>query len=243
MSVDKTIADLLDAMKANTEATRAKTEALKLNTATLERVLEGQAAALAKISAKDGGTETGAPRETAAQKKKREAAEAAAAAGTTTTETPATTTSTDAAATATTGTTENQVVAPEIAMLAVPQDNSTVDGPKGPEPSGQWRAGDFSEQQVKGEFLGWLASAPDAEKRKEQSAFLMSIGQHFGVSKPFGPEGMKTDEQRQKALFFMRRKRANLPVDFKADYDFAGEPEQGPKAAATAPAEEVDELG
>ncbi len=216
MSIDTKFDEVIAALTANTNATAA-------NTAILERVVAGQESALAKL----GADAPRAKRETAAEKKAREAAEKAAGGATTGNGTiPA---------------------ADGPVMLTTPANNETkLNDKQQQEPTPAWRASDFSEAQVKGEFIGWLGDTSDADERKARAAFIASIAQNFGVAKPFGPEGMKDDEQRQQALFYLRRHREGVPVDFAADYDFDDDPLQGASDAvddAAAGGSDIDDLG
>lgn len=220
--MDKLLAELLGTVAA------PLIEALNRNSDNLERVIAGQEAAMAKLEGATGGIAARAPRKTKAEKD----AEAAAA----TTDTPST--STPAAA-------EEPVAAPtpEPAhpLLAAPNGETKKNGKGEDEPTANYRASDFSRDQVKNEFIGWLGETTDADARKERAGFVGAIGQHFGVTKPFDPtNGLPGDDARKQTLFFLRRKRDGLPVNFSQDYDFDlhhADPAHG------AEEEEIDPLG
>ncbi|MGN5375826.1 hypothetical protein [Sphingomonas hankookensis] len=225
--MDKILAELLStAGKPLIEALDRHTAALTRQSDLTERVIAGQEAAMAKL---EGGS-TGArkPRETAAEKKAREAAEAAAA--TTGGADTAPSTSTPAAGEKPVTTTPAAEPDPVHPLLASPNGEQVpVKNPKTGEmedtPTANYRASDFSRDQVKNEFIGWLGDTTDADERKARAAFVAAIGQHFGVAKPFHPtEGLTDDDQRKQTLFFLRRKREGLAVDFSTDYDFDGDP-------------------
>ena len=172
----------------------ALTEATEKNTAVLERVLAGQEAALAKLDQQSAGkTSTRTPRATKAA------------------EEPAAATTTPAAPAA-----AEQTVHPLLADA-----NPAMNGDQ---PTPDFRAGDFSAGQVKSEFVGYMNSFTDPEERKATAgAFVAALGQNFGVKLPFHPtEGLRDDEQRKQALYYLRLKRAGHTVDFNAEYDFDG---------------------
>jgi hypothetical protein len=97
-----------------------------------------------------------------------------------------------------------------------------------------------------------LASSPGRKSRTSSSAgsatppraaFVGEVAQHFGVQKPFDPTNGITDpEQLKQTLFFLRRKRDGLKVDFSADYDFDGDP-LADQTLDVEPAAEEDPLG
>lgn len=215
-SLDGTVASVLAAIEANTAA-------VNQNNALLERVVAGQTEALAKIGDGKPATAARKPRQTAAEK---------------------------AAAEAAGGDEQQQAAAeadvPSNFMLETASNNETVETEKGPSPTAAWRASDFSEAQVKGEFAGWISETTDPEARKERTDFVVAIAQHFGVKTPFGANGVQDDEQRKQLLFFLRRKREGVAVDFSADYDFEGDPLQGSDGAGEPAADEddgIDALG
>lgn len=75
-----------------------------------------------------------------------------------------------------------------------------------------------------------LKKAGDTEAANAFGAFMLSINSHFGGSAKLF-ERTDPDEAKQ-TLFFIKRKIAGLPVDFSADYDFDGDPEQGGASAS-----------
>lgn len=227
MSIDKLIADHTAALAANTAA-------VEKNTEHLARVIAGQEAAMAKL---EGGAAR-PKRESAAEKKAREAAEALA--GSSTTDQGG---STQSAA-------PEEPAGPDIHPLLVgakhvtakvvnPKTNAEEDTP-----TADYRAGDFSRDEVKNEFIGWLGETTDPEVRKERAQFVAAIGQHFGVKLPFHPtEGLTDDEQRKQTLFFLRRKREGLKVDFGAEYDFDGDPLADQSVEGEPATDDFDALG
>lgn len=186
-------------------------EALNRNSDNLERVIAGQEAAMAKLEGATG-TSTRRPRQTKAEKE----AEAAAAAS-----------DGEIDAKPVEKTPEPKTAHP---LLAKPNgETAPVKNPKTgtneDTPTANYRASDFSREQVKNEFIGWLGETDDPEVRKERAGFVGAIGQHFGVKQPFHPEdGLADDEQRKQTLFYLRRKREGLKVDFSTDYDFDADP-------------------
>ncbi len=215
-------------------------EALNRNSDNLERVIAGQEAAMAKLEGATGGTSTRKPRQTAAEKK---AAEEAAA-------TPTPEASPAPAATpAPEPATAPATAEPSHPLLAKPNgETAPVKNPKSgvteDTPTANYRAADFSREQVKNEFIGWLGETDNADERKDRAAFVASIGQHFGVKKPFDPsEGLVDDEQRKQTLFFLRRKREGLKVDFAADYDFDADPLADQTQESESAEDDFDALG
>lgn len=220
--MDKLLADLL------ATATAPLMAALNRNSDNLERVIAGQEAAMAKL---EGATGTTArkPRQTAAEK----AAAASNEETTPSTDTPAATEQ----PLATGGTTHPllSVGNAETKKIKNPKTGADEDTP-----TANYRASDFSRDQVKNEFIGWLGETDDADVRKDRSGFVAAVGQHFGVKQPFHPtDGLTDDEQRKQTLFFLRRKREGLAVDFGVDYDFDADP----LADQTVADEEEDALG
>ncbi len=89
--------------------------------------------------------------------------------------------------------------------------------------------GEITADQAKGAFGGWFAETDDEDERGNRRAFVEQI---------VGALGAKVGDLdlagRRKAVFFLRRKRAGVSVDFSAAYDFEGSPTQELKAAAAA---------
>lgn len=77
----------------------------------------------------------------------------------------------------------------------------------------------------------------DKAQRSERGANIKSITDHFGTKTLVGETGITGVEQRTQALFYLNRLAAGQPVDFSAEYDFAGDPAQG------AEAEDFDAIG
>jgi hypothetical protein len=74
---------------------------------------------------------------------------------------------------------------------------------------------------------GWLKATDDKTERAVRSDFVKSLLAHFGTKTLVGPEGIQDADARAQAVFFLKRKIAGCAVDFGADYDFDGEPNQG----------------
>lgn len=173
----------LEALLAeNTASMNALALALAAQTAVTERVVAGQAAAMAKLP--DGGGTT--TRKTKAEKEA-EAAAAKAAAGN-----------------GEPADTDNGAAAAANASN-LPTD---VEGVK--------------------TVVSAFTSAVEGEARAARVAFLKSIASYFF------PDGSKvgsaafaaSPENIKKAVFFINRKKADLDVDFGAEYDFDGAPDQ-----------------
>lgn len=92
-------------------------------------------------------------------------------------------------------------------------------------------------QKVAGD---WLTSLPEAKKQVAKD-FAKAMGDRFGLEKFMGPTGLQDPDDIKKAMFWIDRKRAGLAVDFNADYDYDGSPEQGAPGAAPAAAAEDDD--
>lgn len=107
---------------------------------------------------------------------------------------------------------------------------------KTPEPATP-AAQTFTQDDLKAVAMEWRNSTTDEAARKKQNELFVAIAAHLGVSKMTGPEGPQDSDQIKQAVFFIRRAMAGLKVDFGADYDFDGAPDQGVAAAET-PAED-----
>lgn len=178
------------------------TAALAANSALLERVVAGQQEALAKVeagSAGTGGTRT--RRKPASEETPPVAAEEPAS---------------KPAAPA----------APAVHPLLATPNGEVKKSDKGDVPTANYRAGTFGLQDVKNEFIGWMAEAAKPEDLTDRRDFVVALGNHFGVpNKLLHPtDGLKDEEQIKQALFYLRRKREGLKVDLGADYDFDGDP-------------------
>ena len=88
-------------------------------------------------------------------------------------------------------------------------------------------------------FVGaWTCATDDAAERTKRVDFLKAIAAELGVAAKFGELAAATDGIK-KTVFFIERKKAGLPVDFNADYDFDAEPTQGDGE----PAVDDDDIG
>lgn len=108
---------------------------------------------------------------------------------------------------------------------------------------------DVTDDELKAEALAWMADVDpagaadptkkDVAKRTACADFFKAIVTNFGLNGTLtGPKAELDGEQRAQALFYIRRRRAGLPVDFNAEYDFDGDPAQG-GAAASASDDEI----
>lgn len=78
-------------------------------------------------------------------------------------------------------------------------------------------------EALKAYVSAWTGSTDDAEERAKRVDLLKAIAAHLGVAPKFG-ELMGNVREVQ---FYIERAKAGLPVDFNADYDFDGSPDQG----------------
>lgn len=96
--------------------------------------------------------------------------------------------------------------------------------------------------ELKALASGWMKGTTDPTEQAARVEFLTKVlPPHFGTATLVGPTGIDSPEQRAQAAFFIERKKAGLPVDLNADYDFAGSPAQD--RGETAEADEIDALG
>lgn len=79
---------------------------------------------------------------------------------------------------------------------------------------------------------GWLKATDDKAERAVRSDFVKSMLAHFGTKTLVGPDGIQDAEARGQAVFYLKRKVAGSAVDFNAEYDFDGEPNQGDEPEA-----------
>lgn len=136
----------------------------------------------------------------------------------------------------------DKIEAPRAARTS----RKAADAPKGnSEPaataSGAADAGGVSDEGVSVDALfeyasGYLAEfnpktagdKADAAKHQERGKFLMGmLSDEFGGAKI---KEISDADDRKRALFYLKRFAAGQPVDFKADYDFDGEPAQAAEA-------------
>jgi hypothetical protein len=220
--MEKILADLLSTAAAPLVA------ALTRNSDLLERVVAGQEAAMAKLEGVAGGAAkpTRARRATAEEKPPEPVVNDTPPV---VEQGPTSTTVTGNAVVDGSLTVEPATAATHVLLATPNAETVKVKNPKtGAEedtPTAAYRASDFSRDQVKNEFIGWLGETTDMSERKTRSEFVTAIGQHFGVTKPFDPtNGLADDDARKQTLFFLRRKRAGLDVNFSADYDFDADP-------------------
>ncbi len=98
-----------------------------------------------------------------------------------------------------------------------------------PEPVKSFLPDVTDEASLKAYVSAWTGAVEGADRAKRVE-LLKAISAHFGVEPKFAP--LSADAARLKqVLFFIERSKAGQPVDFGADYDFAGDPAQGAAAA------------
>jgi len=76
-------------------------------------------------------------------------------------------------------------------------------------------------EKTKGIFSAWFSSTNDEGERAARREFIAQISGAIGATVSTADE-----DGRRKALFYLERKKSGLDVDFKAEYDFAGDPKQ-----------------
>ena len=93
----------------------------------------------------------------------------------------------------------------------------------------------FTQDDLKAVAMEWRGSTEDEAARKKQNDLFVAIAAHLGVAKMTGPDGPQSSEQIKQAVFFIKRAMAGQKVDFAADYDFDGAPDQGVAVAEEDP--------
>jgi hypothetical protein len=196
------------------------TKALNLVAGNQERLIAGQAAAMEKLEGGATATSGRKPRgsSSSSSSKPAEAAEPVVAAPVVETK-------------------------PAVHVLLASPNASTKKNAKGEdEATGAYRAAAFTREELKNETIGWLGDTTDAAERKARMEFVKAMADHFGVKQLLAADGgISEPEQFKQALFYLRRKRAGLAVNFSQDYDFDADPlaDTTPEPAA----EDVDALG
>lgn len=103
---------------------------------------------------------------------------------------------------------------------------------------------DVSDDAMRAFVGGWLKSSDDKDEQAARGAQLKSVLEHFSASALVGDNGIKSEDERRQALFFITRFKEGLKVDFSADYDFDADPlSQGDVEPAGDAAAEDDLLG
>jgi hypothetical protein len=147
---------------------------------------------------------------------------------------------------------------PATAPATSPEPVAQAPEPAAPEPVAaaapvqQANAPEVTDADVRAAALEWVKTVDpagvadptkiDVEKRQAINEKLFDIMEGLGfdrTSKITGPESPLTAEHRKKAVFFIRRMHAGLPVDFTHAYDLDGDPKQGVGGEAAV----VDPLG
>jgi hypothetical protein len=133
----------------------------------------------------------------------------------------------DAGAAASESTPEPQAASPSPAPTAGATDKNAQPVPA-----------EISADQAKAAFGGWFGETDDENERVARRTFVEQI---------VGALGAKITDLdltgRRKAIFYLRRKRAGMDVDFSASYDFEGSPTQAaPEASGAAAASADDDL-
>lgn len=90
-----------------------------------------------------------------------------------------------------------------------------------------------------------IAKIEDAKAREAlvKEFILPVLCPHFGVKMPFGPEGLKTEEERQQLVFYIKRHIAGLEVNLSQDYDYDGPIDQGAAESSGGDADPMAGLG
>jgi len=88
-----------------------------------------------------------------------------------------------------------------------------------------------------GAFGAWFGETDDEGERAKRREFVQQIVATLGSR-----IGELDNTGRRKAIFFLRRQRAGLPIDFGAAYDFDGSPTQDAPGAAAPSASATDDL-
>lgn len=84
---------------------------------------------------------------------------------------------------------------------------------------------------LKAHVGAWTGATEDADERAKRVGVLKAMAEHFGCAPKFAELAADSDRLKQ-SLFFIERAKAGLPIDFSADYDFAGDPKQDGGVAA-----------
>lgn len=94
-----------------------------------------------------------------------------------------------------------------------------------PEPEG-WDP-DITADGLRGAFTPYLTGTDDDDEKKKRienvNAILAEIGAEC-LNPIAGKKHIDNDDDRRRAVFYVGRFAAGLPVDFKADYDFNADP-------------------
>lgn len=86
---------------------------------------------------------------------------------------------------------------------------------------------DITVDGLRAAFTPYLTGETDPEKKKARIANVSAILAEIGVEtiNPMeGKKALETDEDKRRAVFYVERYKAGLPVDFNADYDFDADP-------------------
>lgn len=83
-----------------------------------------------------------------------------------------------------------------------------------------------TEDALKAHISAWTGGTEDAAEKAARVQFLKDMAAEFGCAPKFS-EFAAEPERLKKSVFYVDRKKAGLPVDFGADYDFDGDPAQG----------------
>ena len=90
---------------------------------------------------------------------------------------------------------------------------------------------------LKAHVGAWTGATEDADERAKRVGVLKAMAEHFGCAPKFAELAADADRLKQ-SLFFIERAKAGLPIDFKADYDFGGDPKQDGGASEVAAEED-----
>lgn len=86
---------------------------------------------------------------------------------------------------------------------------------------------DISVDGMRAVFTGYMTSTADADEKAKRVANVQAILAELGadaINPMAGKKHIETDDDKRKALFYVARFDAGLPVNFQADYDFNADP-------------------
>ena len=113
------------------------------------------------------------------------------------------------------------------AKKADPEPEAEKAEEKKPEPKKAEWSPDLSADGLRSAFSPYLTAVKDDADKKARIANVSAILSEIGVEtiNPIeGKKALETDEDKRRALFYLERFKAGLPVDFNADYDFNADP-------------------
>lgn len=99
----------------------------------------------------------------------------------------------------------------------------------------------FLQQKLEAKAVPYL-KALEGSERAEFKSFLSGMSDHFGTKRLLGEDGIRDPEHLKQAIFYVERYRLGHNVDFNAEYDFDGVPDQDTGSDAAGAAEDEDEI-